>query len=106
MTGKAHADALVRSRNSLCLVLSDADRVTHLVHLEAARDLVDAEVLGGWAVVADFDVESIGTTGGRAALDKVGVDGLSCCRQGEQRAEEEAGGVHFGCNECGDIAMD
>lgn len=80
VTGKAHADALVRSRDSLCLVLSDANRFAHLVHLEAARDLVDAELLGGWAVVADLDVESIGTAGGRAALEKVGVDGLSCCR--------------------------
>jgi len=104
VTRKAHADALVRSRDSLCLVLSDSDGVAHLVHLEAARDLVDAELLGGWAVVADFDVESVGTAGGRAALDEVGVDGLSCCHQGAQRAEEQASGVHFCCNECGDIA--
>lgn len=61
VTGKAHADALVRSRDSLGLVLSDSDGLAHLVHLEAARDLVDAKVLGGWAVVANLDVEGIRT---------------------------------------------
>jgi len=105
VTGKAHADALVWSRDGLSLTLSNADRVAHLVHLEGAGDLVDAEVLGGWAVVANFDVEGIGTARGRAALDEVGVDGFGCCHQGEQRAEEQAGGVHFGCNECGSIAI-
>ena len=106
VTRKTHADAVVGSCNGLCLVRPNADRVASLEHLEAASDFVNAELLGGRAVVADLDVESIGTAGGRAALDEVGVDWFGCCRQGEQGAEEEACGVHFCCNECGSIAVD
>lgn len=87
---EAHADVFKGSRNGLGSVSSNRDWVHALEHLEAAGDLVEAEVLGGRALVTDFDADGIG-----AALGELG-DGRSCRRQGEQRAEEPACGVHVG----------
>jgi hypothetical protein len=105
MTGKTHANALVRGRDGLRLALCDGNGVAGLEHLEGSGDFVDAKVLLGRAVVADLDVEGIGTAAGGATRDEVGVDGFGCCGQREQRAEEQACGVHVCCNECGSIAM-
>jgi len=75
------------------------DGVHALEHLEGAGDLVHAEVLGGRALVADLDVEGVGSVGGaRGVLVLVVGDRSGCCRQGEQRRDEQACRVHFWLN--------
>ena len=62
--------------------------------MEAAGDLVEGDLFGEGAVVPDVDVESV-----CVAFDEGGVDWDCCGRQGEQRGENPALGVHVGCNE-------
>lgn len=90
---EAKANVLVGGSDGLGVVGGDGDGLRALNHLEAAADLVEAKVLGRRALVADFDVESVI----RALHQARGaaVDWNSCCRQGEQRTEEPACGVHF-----------
>lgn len=64
MSGETQANALVRRRESVGLVLADGDRFAGLDRLEVRSDLVDAEVLAGPAVVGDFDVEAVITLDG------------------------------------------
>lgn len=97
VAGDAHANGLEVGGDGLGSVAGNADGAHLLEHLEVASDLVHAKVLLGGALVADLDVEGIGAG---AALNEP-VDGRGCCRQGEQRAEEPACGVHFGGSECG-----
>lgn len=67
--------------------------------MEAAGDLVKADLLGEGAVVPDVDVE-----GFCAAFDQSIVDWGCCCRQGEQRGENPALSVHFDCSVCGGVS--
>lgn len=88
VAGEAHAEALVGSGDGLSAVGVNADGLALLEHLKATGDGVDAELLGGGAVVGDFDVEGVGVTLVGVA-EAVAVRDC-CCRQGEQGGEDPA----------------
>jgi hypothetical protein len=97
--GDSHAGVFEGRGDGLGSVSVDGDWGHALEHLKGAGDLVHAEVFGGGALVADFDLEGVG--GGRGAARDVLVlvvvgEGGGCCRQGEEGAEEPVAGVHFG----------
>jgi len=93
VAGEAHAGLFVGCGDGLGSVGGDGDGVHVREHVEGRGDLVEAEVLGGVALVADFDVDGVGVAAAGAAGGEVG-GWECCCRQGEQRAEEPACGVH------------
>lgn len=100
VAGETHAEVFERCLDCDHFLGCNVCWLRAFDHFEAAGDLVESNLLGERTVVPDIDVERRTCV----AFDESVVNWSCCSRQGEQRSEEPALGVHFDCSDCDDSA--